>query len=148
MGENQVAFYRSISRFGWRLSEPSRSLLPLCFHIIRRACGLSLPCQNWSSFVGIQYSLRIASGAEWDAGPEQNVGSKACAGHKRVSRCHPAITLVPAARLDSSHISQANSGPRSFLRSASYEIITCPRQKGFALNYKACFDSATDKTQI
>ena len=128
MGENQVAFFTGASPGLAGGCQSPAGACSLCVSTSSGgACGLSLPCQNWSSFVGIQYSFRIASWAEWDAGPEQNVGSKACTGHKRVSRCHPAITLVPAARLDSSHISQANSGPRSFLHSASYEIITCPR---------------------
>lgn len=77
-----------------------------------RACGLSLACQNWSSFV----ENTAPSQRGWvGCRSRQSVGSKHTQGGTCIALCHLVITLVSPARLDSSHSSQANSGSRSCL---------------------------------
>lgn len=48
--EKLSSFYRSIFRFGWGCQSPAGAWTTM-FPDPRRACGLSLLCQNWSSFV-------------------------------------------------------------------------------------------------
>ncbi|CAB1416694.1 unnamed protein product [Pleuronectes platessa] len=116
-GEIQVALQERL----WVLDEAVKSpagAWTLVFPDPLRACGLSLPCQNWSSFV--EYIM--PSPLSWRLGMQVSTQSriKAEAGHKRIARCHPVIFLISPARPNSTHISQANS-ELAALCSASYE---------------------------
>ena len=93
-----------------RLSKPCRSL-DLGLSVPRSSQSLwpVTPLPKLELICGIQYaSLAWLSGIR--VSTECRI--KAGAGHKHIALCHLVITLISPARLDSTHISQANSGPR------------------------------------
>jgi len=71
-GTRSKELYRTIFRSGWG-SQILAGAWTSVFPNAQRACGLSLPCQNWSSFV--EYGLSSYSG--WvESRSQQNAGSK------------------------------------------------------------------------
>lgn len=118
--ENQVALQEHLQVW-LRLSKPcwsldlgvprsSQTLWPVtALPKLELICGIRCSSLSWLSGMQASADCRI----------------KACSGHKHTALCHLAIPLVSPARVNSTHISQANSGPRSSPCSASYEIITC-----------------------
>lgn len=86
----------------------------------------------------------------WLGGMRISAGSKHAKDTSACAVCHPQKILISPARLNSTHISQAHSGSHwsllHFLWNNNLVLdhrLVCT----FALKYRTCFDSATNKTK-
>lgn len=136
-GENQVALQEYLQVLAEAVKKPCWKPGPMCPNPPTTTTTITTTYRSLQSLwpvtplpkleliCGIQCaSLSLLSGMLVSA---ECIGSKHTQDTSALLGVTRRITLISPARLDSSHISQANSGPRSSLSCASYEIITCPR---------------------
>lgn len=118
---------------------------PQCSQILAEPVACHSPAKTGAH---LWNTVHLRMVAEWVA---DLCRIKACEGHKCIALCQPEKNLISPARLNSTHISQANSGshwsPLHFLWNNDLVLdhrLVCT----LALNYRTCFDSATNKTKI